>query len=153
MTRVRRLIDRLLDRWVRTPDYGRLAKRCEELAADHSRMYAQWVQACDERMIADGALAKLREVVKLERDRQTAALFRAQIDLDNAMSVIALMRIDGHAAQRIIAEQRAELKNKNKKTKTKLSVMLPPAAVGAILGSKIGTKTVEKPETKKKEKR
>ena len=41
MTRLRGLIDKLMDRWVRTPDYGKLAKRCEELAADHSRMYAQ----------------------------------------------------------------------------------------------------------------
>ena len=133
---LRKWIDKLLDLWVRTPDDNRLSARCEELAADHSRMYAQWVQACDERMVADGALAKLREVVKLERDRQTAALFRAQVDLDNALSVIAAMRIDAHTAQRIIAEQRAELKNKKTKTKAKLSVMLPPAATGASPGSK-----------------
>jgi hypothetical protein len=140
----RKWIDKLLDRWVRTPDYRNLAKRCEELAADHSRTCAQWMQACEERMIADDALAKLRGVVKLERDRQTAALFRAQVDLDNALSVVTTMRIDAHTAQRVIAEQGIALKKLKTKTKTKtpakLAVMLPPAATGAILGPAKPTK-------------
>lgn len=89
--------------------------RCAALAASNAHIYAQWVQAIEERVVADHELATLRADQKIERDKHQAALLKIEMDRDNALSVLTAARIDLEAAQM-------------------QKPMLPPLAIAAVLG-------------------
>jgi hypothetical protein len=115
--------------WIKsTLPYRELQEHCKDLgdanaamAGSNTAIYAQWIAMSDERAA--------------ERDRQTVELLKACVDYENAEALVNLLRTDLAVARRIISEQEHYLSKKKNAAKPKLTVMLPPAATAAILGT------------------